>query len=402
MKPGAGIGPHPFGTALGDAQQSRRLDVGQADEEPHFNELGSDRILDSVLVQGFVDGQQLLVVAGCREVERIELDALKLAPVFEAVLAAGFLNQNAAHGLGRRGEEVAATVPGRGLPVLGQAQPGLVDQRGRLEGLAGRQLSHLVAGKAAQFLVDQREQLLRLLGFTAVDRIQKPRYFTHESERIMRQSPPLASIVNSIVNRLAVGVPYPTLAPMRTILFHSRVRGYATCRVALMTVACVLAAWLSRAAESTGEFSNPRIDIGLVARDAARTASFLTNAIGFREVTGFPVSPELGRKIGLIDGHPVDVRVFVLGDGEEATRLKVLAFPAAQGVQADQRFIHATFGYRYLTLYVKDVNQALERLKRANIPLLGETPVDLGGGTHIVVVKDPDGNFIELIGPRKP
>jgi len=169
-----------------------------------------------------------------------------------------------------------------------------------------------------------------------------------------------------------------------------------------MTASCVLAVCLSRAAESTGEFSNPRIDIGLVARDAARTASFLTNAIGFREVTGFPVSAELGRKIGLIDGHAANVRVFVLGDGEEATRLKVLAFPAAQGVQADQRFIHATFGYRYLTLYVKDVNQALERLKRANVPLLGETPVDLGGGTHIVVVKDPDGNFIELIGPRKP
>jgi len=52
-----------------------------------------------------------------------------------------------------------------------------------------------------------------------------------------------------------------------------------------------------------------------------------------------------------------------------------------------------------LTLYVKDLDRALDRLKRAKVPLLGETPLDLGGGTHIVVVKDPDGHFIELIGP---
>lgn len=157
---------------------------------------------------------------------------------------------------------------------------------------------------------------------------------------------------------------------------------------------------LARAAETPTEFANPRIDIGMVVKDAARTASFLTNAIGFQEVSGFPVSADLGRKIGLIDGHAVDVRVFVLAEGEHATRLKVLSFPAAQAAPADQRFIHSTLGYRYLTLYVKDLDRALDRLKRANVPLLGETPVDLGGGTHIAVVKDPDGHFIELIGPR--
>ena len=58
-------------------------------------------------------------------------------------------------------------------------------------------------------------------------------------------------------------------------------------------------------------------------------------------------------------------------------------------------------GLRYLTLYVKDMNRALERLKAAGVPTLGETPVDLGGGNALVTVKDPDGNFMELIGPRR-
>jgi len=147
-----------------------------------------------------------------------------------------------------------------------------------------------------------------------------------------------------------------------------------------------------------GEFSKPVIDIGIVARDAAASAKFYTNALGFTEVQGFSVSGELGRKIGLIDGHPVNVRVFVLGQGDLATRIKLLSFPDAPGKPADQSFIHSTLGIRYLTIYVASVEKALERLRKAGVKPIGETPVDLGGGTKIIVVRDPDGNFIELIG----
>ncbi len=156
----------------------------------------------------------------------------------------------------------------------------------------------------------------------------------------------------------------------------------------------------SQAADAAGEFRKPVIDIGIVVKDAGRTARFLTNAIGFKEVKGFPVTSELGKKIGLTDGEPTDVRVFVLDDGDQATRIKVLCFPKAQNKQPDQAYIHSTTGIRYLTLYVKDVTRALERLKKEGVSLLGETPVDLGGGNFLVAVKDPDGNFIELIGPR--
>ncbi len=33
--------------------------------------------------------------------------------------------------------------------------------------------------------------------------------------------------------------------------------------------------------------------------------------------------------------------------------------------------------------------------------LLGETPVELGGGSLLVAFRDPDGNFYEIIGPRR-
>ena len=152
------------------------------------------------------------------------------------------------------------------------------------------------------------------------------------------------------------------------------------------------------AAES--EFTKPVIDIGIMVKDSERTARFLTNAIGFKEVAGFPVSADLGRRLGLIDGRATEVRVFVLEGAEPATRIKMLSFPEAPGKQADQSFIHSTLGIRYLTLYVKDMNRALERLKQAGVRTLGETPLDMGNGNWLVTVKDPDDNFIELIGPR--
>jgi lactoylglutathione lyase len=155
----------------------------------------------------------------------------------------------------------------------------------------------------------------------------------------------------------------------------------------------------ARAADT--EFSKPIIDIGMVVKDSDRTARFLTNVIGFKEVRGFPVSSELGKKIGLLNGQTTQVRVFVLEDVEQATRIKVLSFPEAPGKQADQAYIHSTLGFRYLTLYVKDLNPILERVKKANIATLGETPVEMSAGTWLLALKDPDGNFIELIGPRR-
>jgi catechol 2,3-dioxygenase-like lactoylglutathione lyase family enzyme len=164
----------------------------------------------------------------------------------------------------------------------------------------------------------------------------------------------------------------------------------------LLTTAAV--APLLWAAEPESDFSKGVIDIGIVVKDASRTADFLTNAIGFKEVKGFSVTPELGKKIGLIDGYAAEVRMFRLTDGDQATSIKVLSFPQAPRKAPDQQFIHSTLGFRYFTIYVKDMSKALERLKRAGVKTVGETPLDLGGGTHIAVFRDPDGNFYELIG----
>ena len=35
------------------------------------------------------------------------------------------------------------------------------------------------------------------------------------------------------------------------------------------------------------------------------------------------------------------------------------------------------------------------------VKLLGETPISLGGDSNFVLVQDPDGTFVELIGPME-
>ena len=183
---------------------------------------------------------------------------------------------------------------------------------------------------------------------------------------------------------------------MNTIQTNSR----TSIAIAALLLAITAPALAPVASAAESDFSKPVIDIGMVVKDSDRTAQFLTNAVGFKEVPGFSVNADVGRKIGLIDGYPADVRVFMLEGSEPATRIKVLSFPKARGKQADQAFIHSTLGFRYLTLYVKDMNPVLERLKKAGVPTLGETPMELGTGTWLVAVKDPDGNFIEFVGPR--
>jgi catechol-2,3-dioxygenase len=54
---------------------------------------------------------------------------------------------------------------------------------------------------------------------------------------------------------------------------------------------------------------------------------------------------------------------------------------------------------QYITLMVKSLAPFLERLEHNKIPLLGETPTPLSETLSFVLIQDPDGNFIELIGP---
>lgn len=157
--------------------------------------------------------------------------------------------------------------------------------------------------------------------------------------------------------------------------------------------------------EPASEFSRMTIDLGCVVSDVEKAAKFYTLAIGFREVDGFSVSGEFGKDSGLTDGNKLDIRVFVLGEGEGATRLKLMHVPGAESKKTDNATIHSQLGFSYLTIFVTDTGAALARLKKAGVTPIAKGPIELPKGlpqgVYLTVVRDPDGNFVELVGPQQ-
>ncbi|MGA0407502.1 MAG: VOC family protein [Limisphaerales bacterium] len=148
-------------------------------------------------------------------------------------------------------------------------------------------------------------------------------------------------------------------------------------------------------------FSSPVLDLGLVVGDLEVSATFYRDALGCREVQGFTANGSFAASIGLVDHMDVTARVFLLGEGPSQSRIKMMSFPQAHASKSDQRFIHSTLGFSYLTLHVLDLDASMKRLKASKVSFEGKTPVSLGGGNALLVIRDPDGNFIELIGPSK-
>jgi hypothetical protein len=53
---------------------------------------------------------------------------------------------------------------------------------------------------------------------------------------------------------------------------------------------------------------------------------------------------------------------------------------------------------QYITINVKSLKPVIERLTKQKVKFLGSTPTRLNKDLHFLLVQDPDGNFIELIG----
>lgn len=148
------------------------------------------------------------------------------------------------------------------------------------------------------------------------------------------------------------------------------------------------------------EFSRTTIDLGLIVSDVDKAAKFYTEAIGFIDTGGFDVSAGMAAATGLTDNLPFQVRMFALGKEPTATTLKIMTIPRADSKKVDNQYIGSSLGFRYLTINVANLTRTMERLKQAGVAPV-KAPYQLGGNSYLILVKDPDGNIVELIGPQK-
>jgi len=174
-------------------------------------------------------------------------------------------------------------------------------------------------------------------------------------------------------------------------------------RIHLLIAAWIIAGALmmtaARSSSGKAKFSRATIDLGMVVSDVEKTAKFYTDVVGFTELKGFDVPAQMANEAGLTDNRPFQVRVFVLGDEPAATRLKIMTIPGAGLKKVDNQYIGSSLGFRYLTINVADLTKAMERLQQNGVAPIKE-PYRLGGNNYLILVKDPDGNTVELIGPR--
>jgi catechol 2,3-dioxygenase-like lactoylglutathione lyase family enzyme len=153
------------------------------------------------------------------------------------------------------------------------------------------------------------------------------------------------------------------------------------------------------------DFTSGTIDLGVVVTNVEKSVKFYTEVIGLKELPGFSVPGDFCADAGLTDKQSLTIRVLSLSDDPKATKLKLMSVPGANSKPVDNAFVPSQLGYRYLTIHVTDGDAALARLKKAGVKPLAKGPVPLPAGlpagNALTVVRDPDGNLVELVGPKK-
>ncbi len=157
---------------------------------------------------------------------------------------------------------------------------------------------------------------------------------------------------------------------------------------------------LSSAVMAQSEFASNLIGVGVVVTDLDRSLEFYTDVLGMKVVEEFDVDEEFGRVSGLTGGIPFNVKVLKLEDTPSANQWKLMSFGNGPG-HPSPGYIQEDTGPQYITIMVKSLAPFLERIKKHNVKLLGDTPVSLGTDQHFALIQDPDGTFIELIGPLR-
>ena len=172
----SGKGPVPLNRAWGDLEDLRDLLYGEAAEVAQLDDAGLAGTLSRETRESFVDGDNFVDPLRRDGEFVVHVDAVKTAGAALGAVGARVIDQKLTHDVGSEAEEVGAAVP---VDVLdGEAEVGLVDERGGLEGRVGTLASHVGLGKAMQLRVNERQQTACGGGVAAVHGFEELGDFT--------------------------------------------------------------------------------------------------------------------------------------------------------------------------------------------------------------------------------
>jgi len=154
----------------------------------------------------------------------------------------------------------------------------------------------------------------------------------------------------------------------------------------------------SQVVRSQTNFSSKVINIGVVVSDLDRSLDFYVNGIGMVKAGGFSLDQDFTKQSGLSGGIPFSITVLKLENSPEATEFKLMSFEK-KAPHKKPVFVQDDLGMQYVTINVKSLKPVIDRLTKQKVKFLGSTPIPLNKDQHFMLVQDPDGNFVELIGP---
>src|SRR5262249_41370404 len=113
LQPGPGISPLPVSMGPGNGQGLSRFVDGKSSKQAELGHLGRVGILAAQDRQRLVQVEDLIRI-GLRDRFGLgEVQSFAFAAVFFGLLAAGVIDEDAAHGLGGGGDEMTAAIPVR-------------------------------------------------------------------------------------------------------------------------------------------------------------------------------------------------------------------------------------------------------------------------------------------------
>ena len=163
-------------------------------------------------------------------------------------------------------------------------------------------------------------------------------------------------------------------------------------KITLLMCGCIVSAY------AQSNFASKTIGVGVVVADIDRSVDFYVKGIGMVKTGNFTINEEFGKRSGLTNGVATNVTILKLENSPDATDWKLMSF-GKKASHPKPTYIQDDTGMQYITIQVKALQPIIDRLTQMKVPFLGNTPTPLNAKAHFVFVQDPDGNFIELIGP---
>ena len=147
-------------------------------------------------------------------------------------------------------------------------------------------------------------------------------------------------------------------------------------------------------------FKSGALTAAVISSDTQQTLHFYKDILGLKDAGAFTIDAAFAKRLGLSAGVPFEVTVLKFTDLPDSSQLKIVSFEEQEDLDVKEvkASIQEQLGLQYLTLQVYSLDPIVARLKKESVLPEAETPIDLGNGNFLILLKDPDGVFVEVIG----